>query len=89
MKAIMNQSHPIAKAERQLPRDTLEKTYPPLDGLTRPTVETAAAAFYTNRRPQTLRVWACFENGPIRPLRVNGRLAWRVADIKALMGVTE
>ena len=67
---------------------TLQQPFPPLETLTRPTVETAAAAFYTNRRPQTLRQCACFENGPIRPMRINGRLAWRVADIKALMGVT-
>lgn len=61
--------------------------FPPLEHVTRPTVETAAAAFYLNRRPQTMRIWACTEQGPIRPIRVNGRLAWRVADIKALLGV--
>jgi hypothetical protein len=52
-------------------------------------VDTATAAYYLNRRPQTLRAWACFETGPIRPMRINGRLAWRVADIKAVMGVEE
>lgn len=62
------------------------QAFPLLETVTRPTVETAAAAFYLNRKPQTLRVWACLESGPIRPLRVNGRLAWRVADIKAVMG---
>jgi hypothetical protein len=36
---------------------------------------TDAAAFYLNRKAQTLRVWACYESGPIRPVRVNGRLA--------------
>lgn len=61
--------------------------FPPLEHVTRPTVETAAAAFYLNRQQQTLRIWACTEQGPIRPIRVNGRLAWRVADIKALLGV--
>ena len=61
--------------------------FPPLETVTRPAVDTAAAAYYLNRRPQTLRVWACREDGPIRPLRVNGRLAWRVADIKAVMGI--
>ncbi|RII84030.1 hypothetical protein [Neopusillimonas maritima] len=64
-----------------------EKGCTALDALTKPTVDTATAAFYLNRKPQTLRVWACRENGPIRPLRVNGRLAWRVADIKAIIGV--
>ena len=47
------------------------------------TTEEAAAA--VNRKPQTLRKWACLENGPIRPIRINGRLAWRVSDLKALM----
>ncbi|KVC95076.1 helix-turn-helix domain-containing protein [Burkholderia ubonensis] len=48
-----------------------------------PTNEAAAAL---NRKPQTLRKWACLENGPIRPVRINGRLAWRVSDIQALLG---
>ncbi|AEI78620.1 hypothetical protein CNE_1c33150 [Cupriavidus necator N-1] len=47
-----------------------------------PTDEAAAAI---NRKPQTLRKWACLENGPIRPVRINGRLAWRVADLMALL----
>ncbi|WP_175826895.1 helix-turn-helix domain-containing protein [Burkholderia gladioli] len=47
-----------------------------------PTDEAAAAL---NRKPQTLRKWACLENGPIRPVRINGRLAWRVSDIQALL----
>jgi hypothetical protein len=47
-----------------------------------PTDEAAAAI---NRKPQTLRKWACLENGPIRPVRINGRLAWKVADLQALL----
>lgn len=47
-----------------------------------PTDEAATAL---NRKPQTLRKWACLENGPIRPVRINGRLAWRVSDIQALL----
>lgn len=46
---------------------------------------TDKAAKALNRAPQTLRKWACLENGPIRPIRINGRLAWRVADIAALL----
>jgi hypothetical protein len=60
--------------------------FPPLDQVTSPTVTTAQAAFYLNRKSQTLRKHACLENGPIRPIRINGRLAWRVADIKKLVG---
>lgn len=47
-----------------------------------PTNEAAAAI---NRRPQTLRRWACLEDGPIRPIRINGRLAWKVSDLTALL----
>ena len=47
-----------------------------------PTQEAAEAI---NRKPQTLRKWACLENGPIRPVRINGRLAWRVSDLYALL----
>lgn len=61
--------------------------YPPLEEVTRPTVETAAAAYYMNRRPQTMRGWACLENGPIRPIRINGRLAWNVAELRRVLGV--
>lgn len=63
--------------------------YLPLEQVTRPTVETAAAAFYLNRRGQTLRSWACTEQGPLRPIRLNGRLAWPVAEIRRLLGVAQ
>ena len=63
-------------------------SFTPLALETRPAVDTAAAAHYLNRRPQTLRGWACLENGPLRPIRINGRLAWPVAAIKQLLGVS-
>jgi len=58
-----------------------------LDRETRTAVETACAAYHLNRQPQTLRGWACLENGPLRPVRVHGRLAWKVADLRRLLGV--
>ncbi len=61
--------------------------FPPLELVTRPTVETAAAAYYLNRRPQTLRIYACHENGPLRPVRVRGRLHWNTEEIRRLLGV--
>lgn len=48
-------------------------------------LSTQEAAAAINRRPQTLRKWACLENGPIRPVRINGRLAWRVSDLMELL----
>lgn len=46
---------------------------------------TEMAASILNRKPQTLRKWACLENGPIRPIRINGRLGWPVAAIHSLL----
>jgi hypothetical protein len=46
---------------------------------------TNEAAPIINRAPQTLRKWACLECGPIRPIRINGRLAWRVSDLQKLL----
>ncbi len=63
----------------------LQAAFPPLDQVTRPTVPTDAAAHYLNRQPQTLRAWACLENGAMRPVRINGRLAWNVAEIRNLL----
>lgn len=68
-------------------RKTTLQAFPPLEDVSRPAVDTAAAAYYLNRRPQTLRVWACEDSGAIRPLRVHGRLAWPVAEIKRVLGV--
>lgn len=63
--------------------------FPPLETVTRPTVDTAAAAYYLNRKPQTLRGWACFDGtGPIRAFRINGRLAWKVEDLRRVLGVS-
>lgn len=64
------------------------QTFTPLAHETRPAVDTAAAAHYLSRRPQTLRAWACLENGPLRPIRICGRLAWPVAEIRRLLGVS-
>lgn len=69
------------------PRD-FDPPFPPLESVTRPTVPTAQAAYYLERRPQTLRGWACHEDGPIRPLRVNSRLHWKTGDIRRLLGVS-
>jgi hypothetical protein len=60
-----------------------------LDRETRAAVDTETAAYHLSREPQTLRVWACRENGPLRPLRVNGRLAWPTAQIRRLLGVAQ
>ena len=73
----------LAKLEDKTPQQ-----FTPLEQVTNPTVTTNAAAHYLNRRPQTLRIWAVYETaGPIRPIRINGRLAWNVASIRKLLQV--
>jgi hypothetical protein len=59
----------------------------PLELEPRAAVETACAAFHLTRQQQTLRGWACREDGPLRPLRINGRLAWKTEDLRRLLGV--
>ena len=68
---------------------TEPQQFPPLELVNRPTVPTEQAAHYLLRRPQTLRGWACAETFPdgLRPLRLNGRLCWPVAGIRAALGV--
>ena len=61
--------------------------FPPLESVTRPTVDTAAAAYYLNRRPQTLRGWAVYQHGAVNPIRISGRLAWPVSELKRVLGV--
>ena len=63
--------------------------FQPLNQETRESVPTDCAAFHLNRRPQTLRAWACLENGPIRPSRIFGRLHWKTADLRRLLGVAK
>ena len=61
----------------------------PLDRETRTHVNTATAAYHLNRQPQTLRGHACHEDGPVRPLPINGRLAWPVAELRRVLGVAQ
>lgn len=58
--------------------------YPSIDAETRTAVDTATAAFHLNRKPKTLRVWAAKDSGPLKPMRINGRLAWSVDQIRKL-----
>lgn len=67
----------------------LAPTFAALTRETRHAVDTDCAAFHLNRQPQTLRIWACKENGPLRPLRINGRLAWPVSELLRVLGVTQ
>ena len=52
-------------------------------------VPTNLAAWVINRQPQTLRKWSCLDCAPngIRPIRINGRLAWRISDLQRMLEV--
>ena len=69
---------------------TALQQFPPLESVTRPTVDTAAAAYYLNRRPQTLRTWAMNSGtGPVSCIRISGRLAWPVSELRRVLGVAQ
>lgn len=54
---------------------------------TRTALPTGEAAYHLNRAQQTMRLWAMREDGPIRPIRINGRLAWPVSELRRVLGV--
>jgi hypothetical protein len=62
-----------------------ETNFTSIEVETRSAIPTNNAAHHLSRKDQTLRAWACHENGPIKPVRINGRLAWSVAEIKKLL----
>ena len=74
-----------SKTDKKLPTPSKRREFLPLELETRSTVETSTAAYHLNRKEQTLRYWACYDCGPIHPIRINGRLHWRVADIRYLI----
>lgn len=77
-------THSSVEAVREA---TAPQPFPPLEQITRPNVPTEQAAYYLDRRPQTMRIWAMREDGPLRPMRINGRLAWPVSELRRVLGV--
>jgi hypothetical protein len=59
----------------------------PLEHELRAALPTNEAAYHLNRAQQTLRLWAMREDGPLRPMRINGRLAWPVSELRRVLGV--
>ena len=80
---------PVSFHDIKARQQAVSLAFTPLALETRPAVDTAAAAHYLSRRPQTLRGWASAETFPdgLRPIRIMGRLAWPVAEIRRLLGV--
>lgn len=48
-----------------------------------PALKTAYAAIVLNKKPQTLRIWASTDTGPldVRPLRIGRELLWCTKSI--------
>ena len=73
------------------PQAKTREAGPPFVALTaetRAAVDTATAAYHLNRQPQTLRGWAMRDGtGPVRPIRIHGRLAWPVVELRRVLGV--
>lgn len=67
----------------------LPADFVPLDVEKRTHVSTNLLCAHMGRQPQTVRGWASAETYPdgLKPIRVNGRLAWPVAGIRRALGV--
>jgi hypothetical protein len=70
-------------------RSPSQAKFPALETVTCPAVSTQAAAYYLCRAPKTLQNWASNSTGPIRPVRINGRLAWPVSEIRRAHGLQQ
>ena len=60
----------------------------PLETEARAALPTPEAVVHLYCVQQTLRLWACREDGPLRPLRIHGRLAWPVSELRRVLGLT-
>jgi hypothetical protein len=80
MNSVKAASHDHASAP---PR--WESGFCPLDAVVRPMLTTREAAFYLNRQPKTLIHWNHHDSGPLRPVKIRGRLAWPTELVRALV----
>jgi hypothetical protein len=63
-------------------------TFPPITEEQRELIPNECLAYHVNLKPKTTRdSWAGLGRGPIAPVRVNGRVYWRTADVRKLLGV--
>ena len=50
---------------------------------------TSEAADKLRRKARTLHRWACYDTGPVKPIKVNGRLLWSLDQISRLLDSEE
>jgi len=48
-------------------------------------LNTNEAANSIDHRPQTLRKWATYQTGPIKPVKVGRRLLWPIESLNKLL----
>ena len=79
----------LARWEKKAPA-AAPADFVPLQLETRTHVSTAVMCRHIGRQPQTARGWASAETYPegLKPVRLMGRLAWPVAGIRSLLGVS-
>jgi hypothetical protein len=65
----------------------LNRQHPPLEEIQQPLLDTRAAAYYLKAQEQTMRAWAARGTGPLKPVRIGGRLRWRTFEVKKLIGI--
>ena len=68
------------------PRTHQEPRLQRLEDVVKPFVGTRACAYYLDRSVGTLHKWSTTGDGLLRPTRIGKRLAWSVADIRAVLG---
>lgn len=78
---------PARPVPRIAPRARLISAPPALRDERREFICTEDAAYHLGRSPQTLRLWGCKGSGLLTPMRIGRRLAWRVSDIRRLLGI--
>jgi hypothetical protein len=62
-----------------------EIKFTPLDQEIREVIPTINASFHVGVTPKCMRDWASKGTGPIKPLRYQRKLMWRVSDIRRLV----
>jgi hypothetical protein len=82
----LNEAPRTKKPRQRLPDDELKALHARTG--TEQTVPTEEAAAIIDFAPQTLRRWACYNNGPIKPRRIGRQLRWVVSELNALLSPT-
>jgi len=77
--------NPTDQRSKQRSTSLAPAGFVPLDQEARTAIPTPIACVHIDRKPSCLYEWSSKGNGPIKPVKVNGRLLWLVADIRRLL----